>query len=106
MAKAGGGTRADEDALSCRIDLARVGQQHVDVLLVAQDPADRRRDVAGRQRRGGHLVQERLKEMVVVAIEQRDARRRAGKRPRRVQSAEAAADDHYMRHCENVIVAA
>ena len=47
-----------------------VREQHRDVLLPAQHPADRRRDVAGRQRGRGDLVEERLEQMVVVAIEQ------------------------------------
>ena len=74
--------------------LAHVGEQHRDVLLVAQHPPDRRGDVARRQRRRRDLVQQRLEEMVVVAVDQRDADRRARERPRRVEAAEAAADDH------------
>ena len=58
-----------------------------DVLLAAQDPADRRRDVARRQRRGRDLIQQRLEQVVVVAIEQRDADRRAApaRAPRRAR---------------------
>ena len=73
--------------------LVHLRQQHRDVLLLAQDPADRRRDVAGRQRRGRHLIEQRLEQVVVVAIEQRDPDRRAGERARRVEAAESAADD-------------
>ena len=54
-----------------RIDRARLGQQHLDVLLAPQDPSDRRRDVAGGQRRHRNLVQQRLKHVVVAAIETR-----------------------------------
>ena len=84
----------DHHAAPGGIDLAHVRQQHLDVLLVAQDPANRRRDVARRQRRRRHLIQQRLEEMVVVAIEQRDADVRARERARRVEPAESAADDH------------
>ena len=74
--------------------ISRVGQQHFDVLLMAQDPADRRRHIARRQRRGRDLIEQRLEQMVVVAIEERDLRVRAGERARRMQTAESAADDH------------
>ena len=51
-----------------------------------EDPADRRGDVAGRQRRRRHLIQQRLKQMMVVAIEQRDAHRHGRAAPWRPQS--------------------
>ncbi len=78
------------------IDGSRIGQQHLDVLLVSENPADRRRDVAGRQRGRGHLIQQGLKDVVVVAVEERDADRSARERPRRVESAETSADDDDM----------
>ena len=59
-----------------------------------EDPADRRRDVAGRQRRGRHLVEQRLEEMVVMPIEQRDAHPFAAQDFRGREPAESAADDH------------
>ena len=79
------------------IDRADVGQQHLDVRLMPQNPADRRRDVAGRQRRRRHLIEQRLEDVMVVTVEQRDANRRPGERARRVESAESAADDDDMR---------
>ena len=45
--------------------------------LPAQDPADRRGDVGGRQPGGGHLIQQRLEDVVVVAIDDGDVDRRA-----------------------------
>ena len=84
------------------------GEQHAHVLLMTEDPADRRRDVARRQRRGGHLIQQRLEEMVVVPIDERHPHRRGGERARGIQPAEAAANDHDMGRCtwENAIVPA
>ena len=83
----------DGDRAADRIDRANVGEEDFDVLLLSQHPADRRCDVARRQRRGGHLIQQRLKQMVVVAIEQRRANIRACERARCVQSAETTTDD-------------
>ena len=70
-----------------------IAEQHFDVALTAQDPADRRRDVAGRQRRRRHLIQQRLEDVMVAAIDERDPHRRPPQRARGVQAAEAAADD-------------
>src|SRR6267143_6211995 len=70
------------------------GEQHLDVLLPPQNPADRRRDVAGRERRGRDLIEERLKEMVIVAIEQRDAYVGTRQRASGVQAAKPAAYDN------------
>jgi len=61
-----------------------------------ENPADRRRDVAGRQRGGGDLIEERLKDVVVVAIDKGDADGRSRERSCRIQTAEPAADDDYV----------
>src|SRR6185295_2326129 len=82
-----------DDRLRRRIDRADIGQQHLDVPLVAQDPADRRRDVSRGQRRRRHLIEQRLKDMVVVSIEQRDLDRSIRQSSRRVEPAKPAAYD-------------
>jgi hypothetical protein len=87
----------DRHALCRRIDRLDVGEQHLDISLTAQHPADRRGNVAWRQRRGRHLVEKRLKEMIVVAIEDRDADRRTRQRARGLEPAESTADDHDVR---------
>ncbi len=61
--------------------------------MVAQEGADRRGDVGRRQRRGRNLIQERLEQMMVRAVDQQDIDGRAGEPGRRCQSAEAAAHD-------------
>ena len=81
-----------------RIDRAYISQQHTDIFLMTQHPANRRRDVAWRQRCRRHLIQQRLEEMVVVAIDQRDANRRVPERARGVEAAEPAADDDDVRN--------
>ena len=92
------------DPLRCGIDVARFGQQHARVSLSPQNPANRRRDIAWRQRRRRHLIQQRLKHVMVVAIEQRDAHRRMLQCLRRPEAAETAADDHYVREGHTGII--
>ena len=65
-----------------------VREQHLDVPLPPQDPADRRGDVARRQRRRRDLIQQRLEHMVVASIDERDLRPAPPQRPRRIQTAE------------------
>ena len=60
----------------------RLGEQHAGVRLAPQDRADRVGDVAGRQRRRRDLVEERLEEVVVAAIDDGDLDRRARERAR------------------------
>jgi hypothetical protein len=75
------------------VDPPNVGEQHLDVFLPPQDPADRRRDIAGRQ--GGHrdLVEQRLKDVMVAAIEDRHVDRLPPERPGSIEPSEASPDD-------------
>ena len=50
-------TALGDDLLVDGIDTRNLGQDHGDVLRVAQNSADRRRDVGRRQAGGGHLIQ-------------------------------------------------
>ena len=59
--------------------------------------AQRRGDVGRGQARGRDLVQQRLEQVMVAAVDQGDAQRRRSQRARRPQAAEAAADDHEVR---------
>jgi hypothetical protein len=85
-----------DERLAGDVDALRVGQEHAGVGLAAQDPADWRCDVARRQPRGGHLVEQHLEQMVVLAVDQGDADRLAAQRLGGGETAEAAADDHDM----------
>ena len=69
-------------APSGRVDGGGLGEQHLGVVLLAHDAADRLGDVGRVERRGRHLVEQRLEEVVVAAVEQRDAHRRVGERAR------------------------
>ena len=63
-----------------KVYFLRFGQQHTRVVVVAQYPANGRGDVARRQAGRCHLIQQRLKDVVVVAVDQRHAHRRAPQR--------------------------
>ena len=80
-----------------QVDRQRLVQPHRDVFLLAQDVPQRRRDVGRRQARGGHLVQQRLEQVVVGAVHQGDAHRRGRERARGPQPSEAATQHQNMR---------
>jgi hypothetical protein len=74
-----------------------LGQHHLAVLLPAKDGADRGADVRRGQRCGGHLIEERLEDVMVAPVDQRDLGRRARQRPCRREAREPAADDEHAR---------
>ena len=80
-----------------RIDTIHVGHHHGHVGLIAQQRADRHADVRRVQHGGGDLIQQRLEQVVIGAIEERDAHGRVGQSPRGRDTGEPAADDHHMR---------
>jgi hypothetical protein len=82
------------EAARGEIDAVHLGQHHARVRLVAQNGADRLRDVRGRERRARDLVEQRLKQVVVVAVDDQHVSGGALERAGGEQSAEAATDDH------------
>ena len=82
------------DAPGRRIDRDGLAQDDLHVLLVPEDPADRRRDVARVERGGRDLVEQRLEQVMVAAVDQGDIHRRPAKSPGRLEAREAAAEDH------------
>ncbi len=84
------------------IDAAHLRQHDIDVVGMAENAADRRGDVRRREARGRHLVQERLKQMVIVLIDQGDVERRAGEVLRRAQPAEPGTDDDDLGVCRRL----
>ena len=78
------------------IDATDLGEQHFDILLTPQDPPDRRGNVSRRQRRGGDLIQQRLEDVVIPAVEEGDLHVDTLKCTRRVQPSEPAPDDHHV----------
>ena len=74
---------AEPHVLLIRRDAINVTHQHRDIFLPAQDVAQRRGDIRRRQTRSCDLIEQRLEQMMIAAIKQRDAYRRLGQRARR-----------------------
>src|SRR5262249_11400942 len=72
------------------------------VALAREDRPDRRCDIAGREARGRNLIEQRLKEVIIVAIDDRHVERRVGKPLGGGEPAEAGADDHDARESRTV----
>ena len=80
------------------VDLADLPQQHPHVRRALEDRAQRRRDLARRQRAGRHLVDERLEEVEVPPVDQRHLEVVVlAQLVDRLQPAEAAADHDHAR---------
>src|SRR5262249_38213890 len=63
---------SDLDGTKSQVDAPNLGQQHAEVLLPRLQLPDRSRYFGWRQDSGGDLVEERLKDMVVTSVDQRD----------------------------------
>ena len=87
-----------------RVDRDHLGKKDPRVLLPSQDGADRVGDVVGRKTGGRDFIQQRLKQMIVATIDDRDSDIGVLECPRRTQSAEPRADDHDMRLLSHDIV--
>ena len=85
------------DFPALEIDAGDFGQHHSGVALAAENVANGRRDIGRRKTRGRHLVEQRLKHMMIVAIDERDVERLTGEALGGRQSAEAAADNDHPR---------
>jgi hypothetical protein len=81
------------DDAARRVDTRDFTEQHRRVALPAEDPADRPRDIRRRQARGGDLIEQRLEQVVVVPVDDRDVRGCARERLRGEQAAEPCPDD-------------
>lgn len=83
----------DDDLPRLGIDRAHLSEEHGGVALPSQDAAHRPGDVGGRQAGSRHLVKQRLEQVVVVAVDDRDIDRTVGQSLRGEQAAEAGADN-------------
>src|ERR1700734_2537942 len=77
-----------------QIDGRDLRQHHCEILLLLLNLANRGGDLGGRENRGRHLVEKRLKDVVIAPIDQNDIRIASFQRPRRCDSGKAAADDY------------
>ena len=81
------------DDASLQIEASHLGQDHVDVFAPAQNVAQHGRDRSRRQDAGGHLVEQRLEQVVIAPVDERDVEVGRGEQAGGGQAAEAAADD-------------
>src|SRR5207253_9867356 len=77
------------------VDICDFIQPDASVPVTAEHVTQRRSDLPGRQRSGGHLIEQRLKQMVVAAIHKGHLDGRARQPLGGVEAAEAAPDNDY-----------
>ena len=82
-----------DDVLVGEVDVGDVAEQHLDVALLAQDDPGRRGDLALGDDPGGHLVQQRLEQVMRGAGDQLDVDVGPLELLCRVESAESRTDD-------------
>jgi len=85
------------------IDALHLRQNHIEVGLTTQDRPDGLRDVRSGQTGCRHLIQQRLKKMVVLPVDHRDAGPLGGKSPGKTQAAEAGAEHHNVRERRSIL---
>jgi hypothetical protein len=76
-----------------QVEAGYFGQHHRQVLLLAGKLPNWRRDVGRREDRGCHLIEQRLKDVVITPIDQNNIGIALPQCPRRGHAAETAADD-------------
>jgi hypothetical protein len=79
-----------------RIDTDHLSEQDIAVSLSADEPPDRLGDVGWAQATGCDLVQQRLEEVVVPTVDQRDRHVGVGQLPSGRHPSEAGSDDDDM----------
>jgi hypothetical protein len=85
---------AGQHAPARDVDADRLVEHDLGVPLPTQHATDRRRDVGRRERGRRDLVEQRLEQMVIAAIDHRHVDRRVGEPLGGGEAAEAGADDH------------
>ena len=83
--------------LRLAVDVDDLAEYDVDVQLLGHDRADRLGDVGRSEAGSGDLVEQRLEEMVVAAVDQRQPNVGVCQPSRRSDPTEAATDDHHVR---------
>jgi hypothetical protein len=87
------------DRAAVDIDALGLGLQHADIAHMREQAADRDRDIRGAERRHRDLVQQRLEQMMILAIEQRHSHAGHVAQPLgRIDARETRADDEDLLH--------
>jgi len=92
-----GGAVAEAQPAGGGVDRLHLREHHPRVPLPGEDVADRGRDVGRVQGRRGDLVEQGLEQVMVLAVHHHHLDRRIRERPRRLETAEAAAHDNHHR---------
>ena len=87
----------DDLGVEVGTDHGRLDEGDLVTMAPTDDPADRVGDVGRREARRGHLVQQRLERVEVVAVHQRDVEVFASEGASGGQPAEPRSDDHHPR---------
>src|SRR6516164_2345455 len=82
------------DGAGSNVDASDIRQEYADVSLLRLELTDGRGDLGGREDRRRHLIEQRLKYVVVAAVDQYDLGIGVPQPARRRESCKAAADDH------------
>lgn len=77
-----------------RVDAGHRAQQHTHVEEIAEQPAHRRGNVAWRKARRRNLIEQRLKQVIVMAVDERHLHRNAAQPRRAGKSTESRTHDH------------
>jgi hypothetical protein len=77
-----------------QIEVGDLGKVHPHVLVLAYDVSDRRRDLTVRQQARRHLIEQRVKQVVVSQIDQRDIDVLAPEPPGSRETTESFTSDH------------
>jgi hypothetical protein len=67
----------EQDPALLEVEARHLPEHDASVALALEDPAQRRGDLARRQRARGHLVEQRLKQVEVAAVDERHVDRGA-----------------------------
>ena len=77
------------------INLSHLTQQHAGIFLPVQNVAQRGGDLTGRKCSGSHLIEQRLEEMKIPPVDQRQVHVRPLQRLCRIKAPETSADNHH-----------
>ena len=89
---------AQDDLTRGDIEVRHIPQNDLGVALMSEDVTNGRSDFTGRKSSGSNLIEQRLKEMVIVAVDHSDFDGRILQGLGRVQAGETAADDYHLMH--------
>ena len=90
------------DIAGLKIDRRDLAHQEVDIVVPAEDRPQGIGDLRGDQAGNGHLVQQRLEEVIVMAVDNRDLHGRARQFLCSLQATESRADNDNMRNLLDV----